>query len=379
MPSIYLDYAAATPIAPEVLDAMQPYLTERFYNPSASYMAARQVANDLEAARVRVAHHLGARPSEVIFTAGGTEANNLAIHGVMSQFPDANLVVSSVEHEALLAPARLYSYKEAKVKPNGVIDLYDLEQKINDKTVLVSIMYANNEIGAIQPIRRVSQLIEKVRKSRKSNGNQQPIYLHADACQAAAYLDLHASRLGVDLMTINAGKIYGPKQTGALFISTAISLTPQIVGGGQESGLRSGTENLANIVGFAAALDLVQARRHEEVRRLSELQKLFFDLVEEKLPTAIVNGSRKHRLPNNIHLTLPGQDNERLLFALDEKGIICAVGSACSASNQEPSHVLRAIGLSDAEAQSSLRFTLGIDTDEAKLRHTVDELAALVA
>lgn len=371
---IYLDYAAATPMDAVVIDTMRPYFADQFYNPSATYLAAERVRKDLEAARERVGHWLGARPSEIVFTAGGTEANNLAIRGVMEQFADGNLVVSAVEHESVLAAARQYDCREAAVSLEGVIDVDKLTSLIDDQTVLVSVMYANNEVGTIQPIRQVSQALEAVRKSRKAHGNNRPLYLHTDAAQAAAYLDLHAARLGVDLMTVNAGKIYGPKQVGVLFVSSSLQLKPQVLGGGQERGVRSGTENVAGAIGLAKALDLVQERRHQEVQRLQQLQNVFFELIAEKFPEAAVNGSRKSRLPNNVHVTFPGQDNERLIFQLDEAGILCAAGSACSASSDEPSHVLKAMGKTDQEAQSSLRFTMGRQTTEADIRRVMDVL-----
>jgi len=180
-------------------------------------------------------------------------------------------------------------------------------------------------------------------------------------------------------MTVNGGKIYGPKQTGALFVGSHVLLKPQILGGGQERGIRSGTENVAGAIGLATALDLVQDRRNEEVGRLQQLQKLFFDLIEEKFPRAVINGSRKTRLPNNVHVTFPGQDNERLIFQLDAAGILCAAGSACSASSDEPSHVLKAMGKTDAEAQSSLRFTMGVHTSEEDIRRAIDTLQASLA
>lgn len=363
---------------PAVLEAMQPYFGTQFFNPSATYLAAEQVRKDVEAARERVAHWLGARPSEIVFTAGGTEANNLAIRGVMQRFPDGNVVVSAIEHESVLAAAHLYDCREAGVTPDGIVDVEKLVGLIDDNTVLVSVMYANNEVGTIQPIRQIALALEQIRKKRKANGNVRPLYLHTDAAQAAAYLDLHTARLGVDLMTINAGKIYGPKQTGALFVASDVQLKPQVAGGGQERGLRSGTENVAGAIGLAKALDLVQERRHEEVERLQNLQAKFFTILEEKFPDAIINGSRKHRLPNNIHATFPGQDNERLIFQLDAAGILCAAGSACSASSEEPSHVLKAMGKTDEEAQSSLRFTMGLHTTEADIRNTVVALERFV-
>ncbi len=376
---IYLDHAAATPVDPAVLAAMRPYFAEKFYNPSALYLAAKEVAADVVAARARVAGWLGVRPGEIVFTAGGTEANNLAIHGVMRRFPQGNLVVSAIEHESVLKPAEQYAARHASVLPDGQIDLAALERLIDGETVLVSIMYANNEIGIIEPLRKITELIEAVRKDRHKAGNDLPLYVHTDACQAAAYLDLHTARLGVDLMTINGGKIYGPKQSGALFVRAGADLAPQILGGGQERGVRSGTENVAGVAGLGAALDLVQSGRHEETVRLQRLQKLFIGLLAEKLPQARLNGSRKQRLPNNIHVTLPGTDNERLIMALDEAGIQAAAGSACSASNEEPSHVLQAIGLNKAGAQASLRFTMGRSTDEQAVRRTIDQLAAVVA
>jgi cysteine desulfurase len=375
----YFDYAAATPMDPAVVAAMQPYLTDRFFNPSATYLAAQQVRKDLEAARARVAHWLGARPAELVFTAGGTEANNLAIRGVMQQFPEGNLVVSAIEHESVLATAHQFDCHEAGVNPDGIVDVPGLLKLIDDNTVLVSVMYANNEVGTIQPVRQIAAELQTIRKARRAAGNSRPLYLHTDAAQAANYLDLHTARLGVDLLSINGGKIYGPKQTGALFVGAHVQLAPQLTGGGQERGLRSGTENVAGAIGLSTALDLAQEHRAEEAKRLQQLQALFFKQLEETFPNAVINGSRKHRLPNNVHLTLPGQDNERLIFALDELGILCAAGSACSASNEEPSHVLRAMSVAETDAQSSLRFTMGRGTTEASVKRAVDALRSAVA
>ncbi len=378
-PALYFDYAAATPMDPAVFAAMQPYFTDIFYNPSATYWPAQGVKKDIQAARARVANWLGAKPTEIIFTAGGTEANNLAIHGVLRQFPEGNIIASAIEHESVLQPAAQYNHKEAPVTSAGSVDVEKLQALIDDQTVLVSVMYANNEVGSMQPIRQLAQIVEKVRRERRKTGNNMPIYLHTDACQAAAYLDLHTARLGVDMLTLNAGKIYGPKQCGALFVASHVRLQPDIVGGGQERNLRSGTENVAGIMGFAAALDLVQNRRHEEGARLQKLQQIFFEALEKAIPAVVVNGTQKTRLPNNVHITVPGQDNERLLIALDEAGILCAAGSACSASNEEPSHVLRAMGVSDEAAQASLRFTMGHFTDETAVRTAVTELARLIS
>jgi cysteine desulfurase len=370
---IYLDYAAATPLDERVIEVMQPYLIKDFYNPSASYADSRRVKAELEAARASIAHHLGSRSSEIIFTAGATEANNLAIHGVMRRYPSSNIVISSIEHESVEMPAQQYDHRKVKVKADGRIDLDHLEKQIDKNTVLVSIMYANNEIGTIQPLRDISKIIEAKRAGR----SDRPLYFHADAAQAGNYLDLHVSRLGVDLMTINGGKIYGPKQSGALYIKAGIELQPLILGGGQERGLRSGTENVAASIGLATALDLAQDMRRSESLRLKELQQKFFELVELNLPGVVINGSRKYRLPNNVHLTFVGLDNERLIIQLDELKILASAGSACSASSQEPSHVLSAIDLSKSDIQSSLRFTMGRATTLQMIEACVSELKKL--
>jgi cysteine desulfurase len=375
--TIYLDYAAATPVDPAVLAAMMPYYSEKFYNPSANYLGSQSVHKDLEAARATIAGCIGSRPIEVTFTAGGTEANNLAIHGVMEAYPDANIIVSAIEHDSVLEAARNYGCREAIVTEQGLVDLVALETLIDDQTVLVSIMYANNEIGTVQPIRDITALVEKIRTERKKTGNTLPLYVHTDAAQAGNYLDIHVSRLSVDLMTLNGGKIYGPKQSGALYVRSGVQLQPLVYGGGQEHGLRSGTENVAGAVGFAHALQTAQEMRHAETKRLQTLQHYFIDEVQKHIPEAIINGSLKKRLPNNVHITLPGQDNERLLFALDEIGIQAAAGSACSASDEESSHVLHALGLSDETARASLRFSMGRATTQQDLDYVVSTLAAL--
>lgn len=373
---IYLDYAAATPVDLAVLAAMQPYFAERFYNPSAHYLDAQTVKKDLEQARSKVTAVLGARPPEIIFTAGATEANNLAIAGIMHQYPKANLVVSAIEHESVLQPARHYDVRLAPVGSDGLVDVLALEKLIDDQTVLVSIMYANNEVGTVQPLKKIAALLNQKRRGRTAD---LPLLLHTDAAQAANYLDLHVARLGVDMLSINGGKIYGPKQSGALYVNRRARLAPIIVGGGQEQGLRAGTENVAGIIGFAAALLQAQSLQAKEVKRLQTLQKLFLDLLKATVPGIVVNGSLRQRLPNNVHVTIPGTDNERLLIQLDEAGIVAAAGSACSAANTEPSHVLAAMGLGDAAARASLRFTIGRATTAADIVQTVQTLAHLVS
>lgn len=361
---VYLDNAAATPVDSEVWAAMLPYFSDKFYNPSATYLPARQVGHDLGQARQKAAELLGAKANEITFVAGGTEGNNLAIRGVLELFPNSSVTVTSIEHDSVLAPAQQYNCSVTFVTKQGRVDLDDLKAKITDKTVLVSSMYANNEIGTIQPIKQIAALVATIRKQRRAQGSTLPLYLHIDACQAGNYLDLHVNRLGVDLMTLNGGKLYGPKQSGVLYIRRGVHIAPQILGGGQERGLRSGTENVAAAIGFAAALEKSQKLRSAESKRLSQVQKIFFDLCHQKIPGATVNGSMTSRLPNNLHLSFVGQDNERLLLELEKRGFLAAAGSACSASSDLPSHVLRAIGLTDAEARTSVRFTMGRSTQE---------------
>lgn len=372
--TIYLDHAAATPLDPKVLKAMMPFLTTEYFNPSATYLAARSVRKSVENARADIAHVLGCRSAEVYFTAGGTESANLAIHGVMERHPAAKMLVSSIEHDAVLKPAEMYDSATIPVDHSGIINIDALSNLVDEKTVLISVMYANNEIGTIQPIKQIAALVANIRRLRAESGNELPLYLHSDACQAAAYLDLQVSRLGVDLLTINASKVYGPKQVGALYISAGTKIDPFILGGGQERGVRSGTENVAGVVGMAAALTMAQNKRESEWKRLTTLQQQFIGELE-KWDGVMVNGSRKHRLPNNVHVTFSGVDNERLMMQLDEAGIQVAVGSACKASSEEPSHVLSAIGMTEEDAQSSIRITMGRSTDQQAVAKTLSVLS----
>ncbi len=401
--TVYLDHAAATPVDADVFSVMKPYYTEKFYNPSALYLDAKAVSQDITKARQSVAKQLGARPNEIVFTAGGTEANNLAIHGVMSQYQDGNIVISAGEHDSVLKPAAQYECRQLPLIATGEIAFEQLASLIDDNTVLLSIMYANNETGVVQPLARITRLAQQIRHERLLVGNTRPLYVHTDACQAANYLVLNKSRLGIDLMTLNGGKIYGPKQSGCLFVAAHVRLQPQILGGGQERGLRSGTENVANIAGFAYALDKAQKLRSAEVERLTKLRAYACQQLYESVPGIILTGSlqeqtstkdtaeimRKHPtalsdsqphvLPNFVHVHIPGQDNERLIMELDEQGIMAAAGSACSASNDEPSHVLMAMGLSEADTQSSLRVTLGRTTTKTHIDRLVKVLSTLVS
>lgn len=375
---IYLDYAAATPLDPRVKQVMEPYYSDIYFNPSASYSKAVEAKRALNKYRSNIAQIIGAKTSEVIFCSGGSEANNLAIKGVMSSYSDSNIVVSSIEHDSVLKTSKRYSTKLCPVDPNGIIDLAKLSALIDDDTVIVSIMYVNNEIGSIEPISKISKIIASIRRDRLLRNIQKPIYLHTDACQATNYLDIHTSRLGVDLMTINSGKIYGPKQAGILFVKAGVKIQPLIDGGGQEHGFRSGTENLAAIAGINEAIKIAQENRKEEANRLEILKKEFIESLLNINPNININGSIKHRIANNVHFSIPNKDNEAILFKLDSNGIMAAAGSACSASSQEPSHVLKAIGISDELTRSSIRMTFGRKTTKDQLDKTLNLLSNII-
>lgn len=374
---IYLDYAAATPLDTQVFKVMEPYFVRYFYNPSANYQPSRQVHQAIEVARSNVAEILGSRPAELVFTSGATESNNLAIKGVHDAFPKGEIITSAIEHESLQVPAEKAGAKQVSVDKYGIINLQELASKINGKTVLLSVMLVNNEIGSVQPLREIAVLVNIERKKRLKAGDKMPIYLHTDATQAANFFDLHVSRLGVDLMSLNSGKIYGPKQTGLLYVRAGVVIAPQILGGGQEFGQRSGTQNAAGIIGFSKALQIAQQMRAEEVSRLKQLQSEFEEGLERINSTIFINGGR-NRTPHIVSATFPGQDNERLMIELDERGIVAAVGSACSASSEEASHVLKAIGLSDDDARSTLRFSMGRQTTKKHIQRTLQVLANLI-
>lgn len=379
MLSRYFDYAAATPILPAAQKAMAEFYSKEFYNPSALYLDAKRVNQKLQSFRYDIARELGSKPSEIIFTAGGTEANNLAIQGVLTKFKGSKVLYSAIEHESIIQPCEKFNHKAIRVSPSGLIDFDNLSSNIDDDTVLVSIIYANNEIGTIQNISKISQLIKVVRQDRLQRGISLPIYLHSDACQALNYLDINVSRLGVDLLTLNAGKIYGPKQCGALFVKGSTVINPIIYGGGQEKSLRSGTENIANIAGFAQALVTVRSDYKQQNVKLQELQKYLVDNLCATGYGELCGPIIGYRLPNNISITFNNTDNERLVMELDELGFQIATGSACSASKEQSSHVLKAIGLDDKKAYSTIRISMGRYTTLNDVKLLVQNIIKTVA
>lgn len=364
----YLDYAAATPLDPEVLEAMGPYLTGRFYNPSAPYELARGVRDDVERARATVARLIGARPDNLVFTAGATEANNLAFAAV-----EGHVVVDAIEHESVLACAGTHARRTVRVGRDGLVDPSAVARAIRPDTELVSIELANGEIGCVQPVREISRAVAEERARRLEAGERTPIYLHTDASQAAGCLSVNVSSLGVDLLTLSAAKIYGPKQVGALWASDDVRLRPLVYGGGQEGGVRSGTENVAGVVGLARAMELACERRPREARRLAALRERLRAGLLERLPWTVVSGPRnaKRRLPGLLHVAFAGIEARRLVIALEREGVSVGTGSACAASRMRVSHVLEAIGMPRPLAEGSLRLTLGLPTTEDEVDRAV--------
>jgi len=351
---IYLDHAAATPLDPKVLTAMQPYLSDLFYNPSAPYAPAIQVRKDYHAAKQVIAQAIGATADELVITAGATESINLAFTSI-----GGHIVVPAIEHHAVLEAAKRLDHTIVGVDERGFVDPAQIKAAITSQTRLVSVALANNELGTIQPLRDIAAIVKAERLHRLETGDRTPIYLHSDASQGVGQLDVNVARLGIDLLTLNAAKIYGPKQVGLLWAASSVELTPQVVGGGQERGIRSGTENVAGVIGFAKAMELAHAHRKFESDRLCALRDDLQKRLQEAFPQAVVSGNQKHRLAGHLHMSFPDLDAERVLFGLEAQGVLVATGSACAANKGTRSHVLTAIGLPANVADGSLRMTLG--------------------
>ena len=371
----YLDYGAATPLDPQVLEAMMPYLTGEFYNPSAPYALARRTRDALEQARTTLASLIGARPASITLTAGATEANNLAFAAV-----DGHVVTSAIEHESVLACAKAHSHTLASVLPDGRVDLPALRRAITPATQLVSVELANGEVGAIQPVREIAQAVATERMRRLEAGERNPIYLHTDASQAALTHAINVSSLGVDLLTLSAAKVYGPKQVGLLWASDDVRLRPLVRGGGQEGGVRSGTENVAGVIGFARAFELACAGRKEEARRLQELRNRLQSRLEATFASMVVSGPKrsKLRLPGLLHVSFAGLDAMRLVIGLERLGVSVGTGSACAASRMQVSHVLTAMGVPQEVARGSLRMTLGRPTTTDEIDYAAEAIERVV-
>ncbi len=351
---IYLDHAAATPLDSKVLASMMPYFSNLFFNPSSPYAPALAVRRDYEAAKHIIARSIGAKADELVMTAGATESINLAFSSI-----GGHVVTANIEHHAVLAAAKQQAHTIAPSDPRGTVSADVVARAIQPDTRLVSIALANNELGTIQPLRDIATVVRAEREKRLAAGNTTPIYLHSDASQGAGQLDIHVSRLGVDLLTLNAGKVYGPKQVGLLWAASHVRLEPYIVGGGQERGLRSGTENVAGVIGFAKAMEIAEKHRKFEAERLQGLRDTLEKTLTDAFDDAVVSGHPKRRLAGHLHISFPGLDAERLVFALEARGVFVATGSACAANKGTRSHVLTAIGLAPDVADGSVRLTLG--------------------
>lgn len=374
MKRVYLDYAAATPVSRRVEKAMRPFSRFVFGNPSSVHAEGRAARAAVDAARRDVAEALGAHTDEIIFTNGVTEAINIALLGVLGAAEGKQHVVTvATEHAAtlrtLVRPG--IDVTVVPVGEDGVPRVEDILAAIRPNTALVSVMYANNEIGTIAPIAEIGRAIEKLRRTTKS---AYPVF-HTDAAQAAQYLDVDVTRLHVDLVSLSGQKMYGPKGTGALFVRRGVAVTPFMFGGSQEHGLRPGTENVAGIVGFAQALTDAVALRDAESIRVAALREAFFDMLLT-LPGVRVNGSRIDRLPNNVNVSFEGVDGEALVMYLDKHGIAASTASSCTGP-QSMSHVLRALGLSDTGVVGSVRFTLGRSTTYKDIKMTISVIKTI--
>jgi cysteine desulfurase len=378
MKEVYLDYAATTPIDPDVIKEVTKYMSEVYGNPSSMHEVGRKAKKYLDNARGRVAKILETKESEIYFTGSGTESDNLAILGIarVNKKYGNKILISSIEHKAVLDSAYKlkeegFVIEEISVNKEGFVNLKDLENKIDEQTILVSIIYGNNEIGTIQNLQKISKIIKK-----KRGDNRLP-YFHTDACQAVGYLEIRPEKLGVDLLTFNGAKIYGPKGVGCLYVKEGTVIEPIIHGGGQEKNLRSGTENLAYIMGLVLALEKVEKNKIKEFKKLEKLRDYFIKEVM-KSKGIKVNGSLKDRLPNNIHISFKRTEGESLLLMLDSYGISASTGSACSANDLHPSHVLVNLGLPLELVHGSLRFSLGRYTTKEELKYVLKVLPRVV-
>ena len=410
--SIYLDTAATTPVHPQVLDAMLPYFSDKFGNASSIHSFGQEARSAVDNSRHQIAEFLNCKSTEVIFTSGGSESDNLAIKGILEAViptqvegsykrflgsarndkKDGNdkfkphVITSAFEHHAVLDTIKELEnegkIEASYIKPNhdGLVEVGDIEVAIKDNTVLVSIMYVNNEIGTVQPIRAIGQMLEKKNKERSSC-----IYFHTDAVQAAGYFDLNVDTLHVDLLTMSAHKIYGPKGIGLLYVRSGVPVKHQMVGGGQEYKKRAGTENVAGIVGFAKALLVIASETKQSKDGIATSGSLAMTKLRDKLidgllqiPSSQLNGSREHRSPANANISFINAEGEAILLNLDMEGIAASTGSACTSGSLSPSHVLISMGLKPEQCHGSIRFTLGRETTEEEIDKVLEVLPPII-
>lgn len=372
-----MDFAAATPLDPRVFAAMRPYLVREFANPSGLSSASVRVRKAIDTSRELIAILMGTQPDTILFTSGGTESCNMGIFGVAKR--PGHIVTTVVEHHAVLEPIKKlekegWEVTYVPVDEYGYVSVDHVSKALRRNTVLVSIMYANNEVGTIQPIADIGR---EILKWRKANHTPYP-YFHTDACQAAGFLDLFVDRLHVDLLSANGSKIYGPKGIGFLYKRRGVPLEPSTYGGGQEMGLRGGTENVAGIVGMAKAMEVARKLRNKEIKKLTDLRDYFEKEIIKKIPDVAINGAMENLLPNSLSVTIHGVEAEALILYLDSYGIVGASGAACASVADEASHVLRACGRTIEEARSTVRFTLGRQTKKEDIAYTMRYLPGIV-
>jgi cysteine desulfurase len=374
--AIYLDYAATTPLDPRVLEAMMPYLTEKFGNPNSIHAFGREARKAVDEAREKIAALLNCRPSELVFTSGGTESDNLALRGVAAAYRQKgnHIVTTAIEHHAVLHTCRAlqdegFEVTYLPVDEHGLVAPEQVAEAITDRTILVSIMHANNEIGTMEPL---ADIVRAVKEKRPD------VLVHTDAVQTVGHIPVDVEALGVDLLSFAAHKFYGPKGVGGLFVRRGVKLVPQLTGGGQERNRRSGTENVAGIVGMAKALEIAVAEMPTEIPRLQTLRDELINGVLAQIPDSRLNGHPTQRLPHNANFSFFGVEGEALLLQLDLHGIAASSGSACTSGSLEPSHVLLALGLSREWALGSLRLTLGRFTTRQHLERVLAVLPSIV-
>ena len=403
MMKVYFDYAATTPIDAEVLKAMQPYLKGEFGNPSSLHQWGQRVSLAVDGARKQVVDFLNCRQDEIIFTGSATEADNLAILGVVKVVlrgqaqKKPHIITTKIEHPAVLEAFRALEQEGVEttylgVDRDGRVRIEDIEKAIKPNTILVSVMYVNNEIGVIQPIAEIGKIVANFRNSKSEilnskqiqnsnvqNSKQYPVF-HCDAVQAINYLDCNVNSLGVDLLTLSGHKIYGPKGVGVLFVRKGVKIEPIIYGGGQEFGMRSGTENVAGIVGIGKALTMLGNNKikTKSIQSIAMLRDRLIRGIEKSIAGAKMNGSIGYRIPNNANISFQGVEGESILMALDQEGVAVSTGSACSSHKLEPSHTLLAIGCSAEQAHSSIRFTLGKYNTESEINYVLKVLPEII-
>ena len=371
---IYLDHNATTPIHPDVLAVMLPYLRKGFGNPSSIHQFGREARQAVDEAREKVARLIGAKPSEIVFTSGGTEADNLAIKGVAlaSEEKGGHIITSAIEHHAVLVPCQYLERKGFEVSflpvdHNGLLDPDDVRRAITDKTVLISIMHANHEVGTIEPLEEICKLTM-----------ERDIPFHTDAVQSVGKVPIDVGALEVNLLSLSAHKLYGPKGVGALYIRKGTKILPQVYGGHQELNFRAGTENVAGIVGLGKAAEIALHNIDVEGKRLCRLRDGLWERIKERAGSVRLNGHPTRRLPNTLNVAFDLVEGESLVINLDLRGIAVSTGSACTSGSLEPSHVLLAMGLSPTIARGSIRFSLGMENTQEEIEYTVNNLEEVV-